>query len=372
MLNILYIITRSDTIGGAHVHVLDLASRAMAEGNQVAILVGGNGPYATVLRESGLRVINMRYLIRPIRPHIDVLAVIECWWKFRKIKPDIVHAHSSKAGIIGRLGAKMASLPVVFTAHGWAFTEGIAERSRRLAVFLEKLCARWSDAIICVSDYDRQLALRMGVGNSSLITRIHNGVPEAGVHHVRNIEEIEECRFISVARFDAPKDHSLLLDALAMIKDRKWSLELIGDGPLTDVIKLKAQELGLADRIRFSGLCNDVPTRLAAADVFVLTSGWEGLPLSILEAMRAGLPVVASDVGGVSESVANEVTGFLVEKGDKFALSNKLMHLLEDPDLRKEMGRAGRAAYEQEFSFEMMYRRTTKVYEDVLSRRALR
>ena len=371
MLKILYLITRSDTVGGAHVHLLDLASRAQADGHTVKVLVGGNGLYAALLRDKELQVLNLRYLVRPIKPHLDALAVLECWRAFRRFKPDIVHVHSTKAGLVGRAAAKLAGLPVVFTAHGWAFTEGIAERSRRLAVFLEKCAARLSNAIICVSEYDRQLALRMGVGDASLLTRIHNGVPEVSADQRSIPQRAGPLRIICVARLDAPKDHALLLAALVMVKDLPWVLELIGDGPLTQALQQKTRDLGLANRVEFSGLCSDVPLRLARSDVFVLASGWEGLPLSILEAMRAGLPVVASDVGGVSESVTDDVTGFLVPKGDKTTLANRLMLLLDDAALRRKMGLAGRAAYAREFAFEVMYQRTKQVYGEVLAHKAV-
>lgn len=371
-IRISYLITRSDTVGGAHVHLLDLACRAQANGHTVEVLVGGRGLYAELLRDKGLKVVNLRYLVRPIRPHLDTLAVLECWRAFKRFKPDIVHVHSTKAGLVGRIAAKLAGLPVVFTAHGWAFTEGIAEKSRKLAELLEKCAAHFSDAIICVSEYDRQLALRMGVGNALLLTRIHNGVPEISADQRSIHQSAGPPRIICVARLDAQKDHWLLLDALAIAKDLPWVLELIGDGPLTQAVKQKTRDLGLADRVKFSGLCNDVPLRLAASDVFVLASGWEGLPLSILEAMRAGLPVVASDVGGVSESVTDDVTGFLVPKGDKETFADRLMRLLDNAALRRQMGLAGRAAYEREFSFEVMYQRTEQVYEEVLASRAVR
>ena len=369
MSKITYLITRSDTVGGAQVHLLDLAFKAQTEGHKVEVLVGGNGLYASLLREKGLSVLSLHYLVRPFRPHLDALAVLECWRAFRCFKPDIVHVHSTKAGLVGRAAAKLAGLPVVFTAHGWAFTEGIAEGSRRLAVFLEKCAARVSNAIICVSEYDRQLALRLGVGNALLLKRIHNGVPEVSAEKRSIPQRIGALRIICVARLDAPKDHALLLDALVMLKDLPWVLEVIGDGPLTQALQQKTSDLGLASRVEFSGLCNDVPSRLAGSDVFVLASGWEALPLSILEAMRAGLPVVASDVGGVSESVTDGVTGFLVPKGDKAVLADRLVRLMGDAALRRKMGLAGRAAYEREFSFEVMYRRTLKIYTDLLARK---
>ena len=190
----------------------------------VEVLVGGNGPYAALLRKAGLNVINLRFLVRPIRPHMDAMALLECWQEFRRFRPDIIHAHSTKAGLVGRVAAKLAGLPVVFTAHGWAFTEGIAERSRRLALFLEKSAARLSDTIICVSEYDRQLALRLGVGSSSLNTWVHNGVPEVPPELRYSGSDGAAVRIISVARLDEQKDHMSLLDALAAIMDLPWSL----------------------------------------------------------------------------------------------------------------------------------------------------
>jgi glycosyltransferase involved in cell wall biosynthesis len=335
----------------------------------VEVLVGGDGPYAELLRKAGLKVINLRYLVRPIRPHLDIMAVLEVKQALRRFRPNIVHAHSAKAGLVGRVAAWLEGLPVVFTAHGWAFTEGIAERSRRLALFLEKRAVTLSDGIICVSEYDRQLALSLGVGSASLLSCIHNGVPEVAAN-LQNCDYANKVlRVISVARLDAQKDHILLLEALHELKNMKWELELIGDGPLTEAVQRHLDALGLSDRVIFSGLCNDVPARLACADIFVLVSNWEGLPLSILEAMRASLPVVASDVGGVAESVTDGVTGFLVPRGDKASLTQRLESLLLDAGLRQQMGRAGRFRYENEFSFGVMYERTHQLYRDVLAQK---
>lgn len=348
---------------------MDIAARAQAQGHDIEVLVGGNGPYAELLRERGLKVVSLRHLVRPIRPQRDTAAVLECRQALKRFEPDILHAHSTKAGLVGRVAAKLAGKPVVFTAHGWAFTEGVAERSRRLAMFLERHAAKISDAIICVSEYDRRLALHLGVGNEALLTRIYNGVLDVPTQMRANHSGNGPVRIISVARLDAQKDHALLIDALATIKDIPWELELIGDGPLTESIRARANSLGIGERVLFSGLCNDVPERLSKADLFVLASGFEGFPLSILEAMRANLPVIASDVGGVSESVVEGTTGFLVPKGDKDALADRLRLLIADPELRMRLGVQGRSFYEREFSFEVMYNRTFDIYQRVLERR---
>jgi glycosyltransferase involved in cell wall biosynthesis len=364
-----YLITRSDTVGGAHVHVLDLAVRAQAEGHDVEVWVGGDGPYATLLRNADLKVRNLSHLTRPIKLSADVVAVLEIYRLIKEFDPDLIHTHSVKAGLLGRVAARLVNKPSVFTAHGWAFTEGIPERSRKLAGFLEQCAAKISDSIICVSEFDRGLALKFGVGDDLILSRIHNGVPDVPFNLRAIGSRGRSIKIVSVARLDAPKDHALLIDALATIKDLPWELELIGDGPLTESVQAKVAAIGIADRVIFSGLCNDVPRRLAGADLFVLVSGFEGFPLSILEAMRAKLPVIASNVGGVSESVMEGVTGFLVPKGEKGPLADRLRLLLGDRDLRLRLGEQGRALYERDFSFEVMFSRTFDVYRNVLKRR---
>ncbi len=140
----------------------------------------------------------------------------------------------------------------------------------------------------------------------------------------------------------------------------------MGDGPRQAAVERRARELGLADRVPFRGHRDDVARRLARAQLFVLASRWEGFPRSILEAMRAGLPVVATDVGGVSESVAHGETGRLVPPGRPGELAGALEGLLASPDLRRSMGRAGRARYEERFTFDRMFEETLRVYEEVL------
>lgn len=365
-LSIAYLITRSDAVGGAHIHVLDLALRAVKDGHRVEVWVGGSGLFIDMLRNKGLQVRSFYSLVRPINPTKDLIALVRCVRELKRFKPDVLHTHSAKAGLIGRVAAWFANVPVIFTAHGWAFTEGIADRSRKFAMIMEKMAAHISDAIICVSEYDRKLALRLKVSDAELLTRIHNGVldiPEGqrALHARKNV-----VRLVCVARLDAPKRQDILVDALATLNSRNWELELIGDGPLTDSLKAKVKALQLDKQVIFSGLCHDVPERLAMSDISVLISDFEGFPLSILESMRANLPVIASSVGGVSESVVDGVTGFLVPASDSTVLADRLHLLINNASLCKQMGNAGRKLYEREFSFDVMYMRTLDVYKRVV------
>lgn len=299
----------------------------------------------------------------PISPSKDLAAALEALTLIRRIRPHLLHAHSSKAGVIGRVAARVAGVKSVFTAHGWAFTEGVHPTRKHLALGLERVAARLGDAVICVSYQDLDLALRYRVVKRERALVVWNGVPDTVE---RAHPGLEPPRLVMVARFSPQKDHELLLRSLAGLQDLSWTLDLLGDGPLLPRMKALARELGLENRVRFWGRRLDVATVLAEAQVFVLTSRWEGLPLTILEAMRAGLPVVASDVGGVREAVVDGLTGFLVPRGDVSHLRERLGVLLTDPKLRVQMGMAARKRYEEHFTAERMVEAVWEVYTRLL------
>lgn len=369
-MKIVYVLTQSNDIGGASVHLLDLASAVQAQGHEVVILVGGDGIFHSRARAAGLVTEPLQHLVRQIHPLHDLQCVLELRRVLKRHQPDLVHLHSTKAGVVGRLVARMLGLPVIFTAHGWAFTDGVSARQAALYCHIEKFMARFANRIIAVSDYDRQLALNAGVGSPALITTIHNGMPSVTVSSPPTAHKNAVPRIIMVARFDAPKNQKDLLLALHSLKDQPWQLELVGDGALLAQTRALADYLGLADRVEFPGTCNDVAERLARSDIFALVSNWEGLPLSVLEAMRAGLPVVASDVGGVSEAVIAGETGLLAARADTTTLAAHLKSLLDSPDTRQKMGQAGRARFESGFTFGQMLDNTMAVYRDVLATKA--
>lgn len=367
-MKIVYVITRSDVIGGASVHLLDLALGAQRAGHHVNILVGGEGVFLSRAKKEGICCISLRHMVREINPFKDFLCFLELKKAISVIAPDIVHLHSSKAGILGRLVAKSLSIPVIFTAHGWAFTEGVSRNRRIFYRAIEQLMARFTDKIITVSEYDRQLALKLNVGVEKQICTINNGMPD--VNNLPEMPSTDVVRLIMVARFDAQKNHLALINTLACLKHLRWILEFVGDGPSVVEVRKAVQYHSLEERVIFSGSCNDIPTRLASADIFFLISNWEGLPLTILEAMRAGLPVVASNVGGVPESIEHNISGFLVARGDQKMLGEVAARLICSARLRKTMGRAGRKKFEDEFTFEKMLKKTLDVYIKVLNEKS--
>ena len=363
-MRILYVITRSDVMGGASVHLLDLASGVQEAGHEVLIVVGGHGIFIERAKERRLTCVSVNNLVRPL----SIISDFRCYLELKRIvsawKPDLIHAHSSKAGIIGRLVAKALSIPCVFTAHGWAFTEGVSASRRFLYRWIERAVANLANKIITVSNYDRSLALRSGVGNADLIVTIHNGMPSVEENSAPKAPS-EITRLIMVARFDAPKDHAFLVCALSSLTRNDWTMEFVGDGPTMPQVKQLVTDLNLEDKIFFRGACSDVFERLSRSDVFCLISNWEGLPLTVLEAMRSGLPVIASGVGGVPEAVEQQKTGFLVAKHDHDGLVSALSTLIGSRELRSDMGIKGKSRFFSDFTFELMLQRTITVYSEV-------
>jgi glycosyltransferase involved in cell wall biosynthesis len=359
---ILYVITRAER-GGAQSHVLELL-HASRELYSVALATGESGFLADEARALGIPVFLMRHLVPQLSLVSDSSAFKELVGIVRDFRPHLIHAHSSKAGLVARLVARARHVPCIFTAHGWAFSEGVSLPRKCVALPSEWLAGHLGATTIAVSQYDRALALRCRVGSVDRIETIPNGIrddsgrasPQAGTPPVITM----------VARFSSQKDHTTLLQALSKVQT-PFRLRLAGDGPLLERTRACAEQLGLLGRTEFLGECANIGELLATAQIFTLISRYEGLPISVLEALRAGLPIVATNTGGVSETVRHGYNGLLVGRGDTVALRNALTQLLIDPALRLSFGNRSRKLFESNFTAAIMVSRTFAVYNRVLN-----
>jgi len=361
---LLYLITRAER-GGAQSHLLDLAL-GMRDRFEIEVATGEEGFLTEACREEGIPVHVVAGLEREIKPLEDLRGLGELLRLMRRIKPDIVHAHTFKAGFLGRLAAKRLKIAALYTVHMWPFGRAVPLSWRIAAPVCERLAARWCDRIISVSELGVRTAAEHRICHPSKVVSVLNGIADhpgrARLDHDKGLS----CTM--VARFTDFKDHALLLRAFARVPGEA-RLKLVGDGDTLPAAKRLAEELGIRERVEFKGSRGDVPEILAQTDVFVLASKTETLPISILEAMRAGLPVIASDLGGVSEEVVDGETGLLVSSGSVEELSGALNRLLTDKTLRMAMGRAGRKRFEKLFVADTMLSRTRALYEQVLEER---
>ncbi|MEA1889506.1 MAG: glycosyltransferase family 4 protein [Pseudomonadota bacterium] len=354
-------ITRSEP-GGAQSHVLELL-KGFKEQYELVLATGEEG----FLLDEAINLDIRTYLISSMQrnpsPGKDYKAYKEIVAALKESRPDLVHCHSSKAGILGRLAAHKLGIKTVFTAHGWSFAEGTPLSRKLIGLLPERLLAYWTDCIITVSDTDRDLAIRYRIGRPEKIVTIHNGIADQALPTV-NKDDARPVELIMVARFAAPKYYAQLIDAAATIK-ANFRLRLVGDGPLLEPMKKRAEDLNLSDIVEFLGSRDDVDELLAGSDVFILVSDWEGFPISILEAMRAGLPVIACNVGGIHEAIPDHSNGRLVPRGEIAGLKLAMQELISDRALRLEMGAQSRQRFEQLFTTAIMLKKIEVAYRSL-------
>ncbi len=366
-LKIVQLITRMDVIAGAQNHVRDISIALQHEGHQVIVVTGGNSSRYPDVLDEGISVNYIAELLRDINLLLDIKAFLKMRRLFKKLQPDIIAIHSSKAGIIGRLVAFSLRIPVVFTAHGWSFTDGVQLSKRVIYRWIERIAAIVSDGVITVSDYDMQLALTYKVVSMKKITTIHNGVHDID----RNLyckQTVGVPKIIMVARFAPPKKQLELLHVLMQLQQYEWTMHFIGDGPELEEARKLVDSVNIHSCVHFEGASENVCLHLSNAHIFILLSDYEGLPLSILEAMRAGLPVIASNVGGVKEAVTAE-NGFLVETTDTESIKKSIVQLISDKKMRMSMGHNSRQLYEEHFTFQRMLTETRDFYQKIIEKR---
>ena len=355
--------------GGAQTFVTSLLPALVERYDVFVAAHGTTGPVVELSRRLGVPYEHLRQLRRDLDPLRDPLATAEIAALLRRRRPDLIQINSSKAGVIARAAARFApGVRTVFTAHGWAFS-GRGGRSGAVYTAAERAAGRISDAIVCVSRHDLSLAVARHVGTPATRHVIQNGIADlAGVHPVRP----GPLRIVSVARLQEPKDLTSLVVAAATLKRTGIDVrvEIVGEGPDRPLIEAVVAEHGARRFVHLLGHRDDVPELLQGADVFVLSSRWEGLPYSILEAMATGLPVVASAVGGVPELVADGVTGHLVRPQDPGALAAALSDLAERPDRGRALGAAGRDVVRRRHSVEGMQGRYVALFDGLLRRHA--
>ena len=371
-MRIVYIITLPD-VGGAQTHLLEIATYMKYRGHDVHVLVGKCGWLTEQLQSCDISVVVVNELVREISIRQDYLTIRHVQRIIREFKPDVVHCHSSKAGIVGRIAAFIEGVPSIFTAHGWAFTEGIPFFKRVIYSLVERVMLNFTAYVLCVSEYDKALAEKWFLSKSPKLLAVHNGIKDTfNVKLHKDVLCTGVLKLIMVGRFSLKKDHLLLIKAVEKINKEYPNsvvLTLVGDGDLFEVAEQYVNTHGLKNVISLLGERTDINELLVQNDVFCLISNYEGLPISIIEAMRAGLPVIASDVGGNNELVKDGVNGFLVERGNSEQLVERISFLLEHREILRDMGQKSREFYLKEFSAEQMMKRISAVYARVLNKK---
>ncbi|MFJ8262594.1 glycosyltransferase family 4 protein [Rummeliibacillus sp. NPDC094406] len=363
-MKIVQLILRLDEIGEEQSHLIELVKQLHKNGHQILILTS-NEPFIQQIieiQDLGVELEPLYFMKRKFHLWKDIRAILEVRKRLKSFQPDLVAMHSSKAGVIGRIAAKSLGIPSVFTVHGWSFSEGISKMKRLILEKVEKYLAKHTSKIITVSTYDYQIALQRKLVLQEKMETIHNGIPtQETTEKTSNNTPL----IIMIARFATPKRQDLLIQALANMQEIPWKLILLGDGPNREQNEKRMNDHNLQARISFLGVRNDAERFLEQADINVLLSDYEGLPLVIIESMRAGIPTVASNVGGVSELIIDQYSGLLVDNNIS-GIQNAIKLLIKDISLRKQLGDKSRAIFEKHFTIDTMYAKTIQIYQEVI------
>lgn len=375
---VLHIITQLE-LGGAQQTTLELLRRLDARRYQLTLVAAPGGPLELEARTiPGLEVHGVPSLVRPLNPWRDVLAVRDLTRFIRTRRFDIVHTHSSKAGILGRWAAHLARTPVIcHTIHGFAFHPYQPAGIRQAYQAAERAAARITTRLITVSRHDERAARAVGIGRPGQHQYIPYGV-DLGRFHSNGLTpqsarerlglRTEAPTIGTIACFKPQKALQDFLAVCALVRKAVPDLQavLVGDGRLRPQIERWRRALDLEDVVHLLGWQRDIPTVLTAFDVFVLCSRWEGLPVSVLEAQAMGLPVVVTDTGGVRDCIEDGVTGCLVPVGDVDGMSRRIVKLLRDGELARTVTKRSVAQVAERFTVDRMVKETETMYAAAL------
>lgn len=329
-----------------------------------------------IAKDRGVKIFLIPSLVRRIDPIKDIRAFFEISSLIRSQRPDIVHTHTSKAGILGRWAAWLLGVPyIVHTPHGHVFYGHFSKAISMLFLIIEKVSSHITNRIVALSEGELRDYIRYSVSDPSRLLKIHSGVDMDRFSKIKEAKGVFKKR-LGISDTDLTvgyvgwlmhvKAPHILMDAMMEVWEEfpQTLLLFVGKGPLENRLKRLAKDRGIDNKVRFLGWRRDIEKIMPALDVFALPSLNEGMGRVLVEAMCCGIPIVASKVGGITELVRNGENGYLVEPGNVNSLSHAIKQLLRDERLRERMGKRGKEIA-REYSSEGMIQLLSDLYENL-------
>ncbi|MCS7247259.1 MAG: glycosyltransferase family 4 protein [Anaerolineales bacterium] len=375
-IKVLHLITRL-IVGGAQENTLYTARFLNPQLFDVEVVCGPQtGSEGSLIEEAirhGVRLSILPELVRELNPIKDLLALMKIFFLLRKNKYAIVHTHSSKAGILGRLAAKLAGTPMILhTVHGWSFHDYMPAWRKHLFIALERITARFTHRLIVVTQKDILKGRAHGIGKPEQYLLIRSAIPlDEFLRPLSKLAIREELGLPqgapvigTVGRLSPQKNPLEWIAIAARVAAQKPDclFLIVGDGPLRAQVEKRLRELDLDGRVILTGLRRDVPRLLAAMDVFLLTSLWEGLPRVLPQAMCREIPIVAYASDGVAEIIEHERTGLLCRPGEVELAAYHCLRLLESPELRQRLVHEAKKVATEHFDLRIMINRLEELY----------
>ena len=381
IIQVLHPITRL-IVGGAQENTMYTAAFINKEQFDIDVLsgpqIGSEGSLIEELRSYGIPLIITPYLVRQINPYFDLRAYNELKKVMHSKNYNIVHTHSSKAGILGRCAARQAKVPIIIhTVHGWGFHDYLPITKRFLFILLERLCANFTDILIVVSHSDIAKGIKAGIGNFNQYRLIRSAIPlekfnpdNYSKSRSRIELDIPQNAIVigNVGRFSQQKnpfDWVKIAGEISRSVPDSFFL-LVGDGPFYKDVENRLEEEGIRIRTLLTGLRRDIPNLMAAMDIFMITSLWEGLPRAIPQAMAMRKPLLAYRTNGIIEAIEISKAGFLCEPGDHLQMVANCIRLVNSPESRKKFGNNGRKYAINVFDLNHMINKISDLYLELL------
>ena len=387
-MKIVHIITRL-ILGGAQENTLITCKLLAQRGHDVTLITGpALGPEGELFEQTkdhGYKVVIIDRLRRAINPYNDTVSYFQIKKHLRQLQPDIVHTHSAKAGILGRLAANQLKtqnlkLKIIHTIHGLAFHPYQSQLLNKFYIAVEKSAAKRTDFFISVADAMTTQANAVGIGRPEQFVTAYSAIEENDFLEPISQERKNQFRrkygiaedavvLVTIARLFMLKGHDYIIESAKELSKRFGNCVwlFVGDGNLADHYKQQIRELGLAERIKFTGLLppSEIPLAIASSDILVHCSLREGLARTLPQAMLCGRPAISFDVDGARE-VVNENTGRLIEPKNVEQLIKACAELIEDEGLRKKLGQQGRESVKTKFAPDTMVDTIEAVYRKLL------
>jgi len=374
MLKVCYIITKLE-LGGAQKFTLYTAEHIDKDKFEAFLITGQGGMLDDEASEK-LKMYSIPGLVREISPVKDLKALFHILKILRTEKPDIVHTHSSKAGIVGRLAAKLAGVKtIIHTIHGYSFNDTQKRHIKYLYIFLERFCSLFSDKLIVEDEGDIEKGVKHKIAKKEKFTIICSGIDtlkykeyEPDPEFRNSLAPAKSAKIIiTVGPFKPQKNLKDFINAASVVcrANGDAAFFIVGDGELRKELEEQIASLGLSGKVALLGWRRDIIDLLYACDVFVMTSLWEGLPRTILDAMCCAKPVIANDVGGIKRVVKDGETGYLVKPYDFQHTAEKILYLINNDEIRLKTGQNARDSIGKEFDISYNVRQHEELYRQV-------
>ena len=340
------------------------------------------------IKEKNFKIIQVKGLKAPFNPLYDLIILFELIKLLKKGHYDIVHTHTTKTGILGRIAARVNKVPIIIHGlHGSAFKAFNSRILNWALIFFEKLTGKFTDAYISVSEILSKKYIEEGIGKEAKYFTVHSGMDLDKFYNVRKriVREvklselsIDSKSFVigNVGRLEAVKGHKYLIDAFKKINEERQLIPLklliIGDGAEKDNLENYTKELNLEGKVIFAGYRKNIEELMALMDIFVLTSLREGLPRVLVQAAAVGIPSIAFNVDGVSEIIKDNYNGFLVRPRDVGQLTNRIIKYVDNKELIELHGKNGRNFVNGKWSIEDMVNKVDEIYQNLIEEKKIK